>query len=906
VAQGAPKTLGQFEITGELGRGGMAVVFKGYQPSLDRHVAIKTLPADRTDNREMVSRFKREVSTMVALNHTNVVQIIDSGEEQGLHYYAMEFVDGPDLKGLMKEGLTIDQAFDISLQICDGLGYAHKKGMIHRDVKPANVLWETSTGLAKMADFGIAKDVSMVTLTGTDVGMGTMNYMAPEQKQQARDVDHRADIYAVGVVIYEMFTGGKLPMGRFKMPSELTPGLPKALDDVVAKCLETLPEDRYDSLAEVREGLVAARAAVSASGSERLLSIRDAAEKTLTAVAGKGQGGVVLGLCLVVGLLFTALAGGAYYVLVVRQGGEVASNGEEEPSPTESESPRPSESPKPTASESPKPTASESPKPTASESPKPTASETPKPTASETPKPSPTQQPRPSPSAARLSPEQVDLIEQAEALVARLGRLEGQWGTLEEVKRAGDRRVIPQLIARLRDSGTRSDQGMLQDLLVKVRSQATSDLLDGRLEPRLKEAEEVLGIDEAKRGRLASEMLRVAEDYAEGKRLTRYSLLLEDLIRLELDAYEAQAQSAYALAYQRGQPGELSGPAGRIKAAKAAETDLARLEELKVAVSELHGVGVPEAPSSMERVGDLSFSAKTNQLEGISSICPGDGGGVAAIARDESGGAYLLLLRVSGGAIQIDARQQVGDKAYWVASAGRIGARSSFWVGENSSGIDEIRRYAFEINDGAIRPLDVQEQLRLELDEDEYLLDIASGVDGTLHLLSNKRVQVYFGPEDQRVKVGEVHVGDEFVALPVPRRVSPLLNGRVVVTGDERSRKDVMRGGLWNPSTQARYTYVPKRFDWRSGRGGQAVRSPGPGPCGVVGLGDSMLGVTYGVGGALVYFSRVTRSGTTVSGPEKSNFLVTDVALVRGVLFVTDQASKTMQLRKRLTAYTIR
>ncbi len=302
------QTLGQFAIKEELGRGGMAVVYKGYQQSLDRWVAIKTLPIELAADREMVSRFHREAEAMVSLNHTNIVQIIDKGEDKGCYYFAMEFVAGPSLKDMLKESeLSIDLLFEVSIQVCEGLGYAHKKGIIHRDIKPANILWETGTSLAKVADFGIArvnnKELEMITLTANNVGMGTMNYMSPEQKTDAKAVDHRADIYSLGVMIYEMFTG-KLPLGKFKMPAELNPKLPKKLDEVLSKCLETDPADRWQTMDELRAGLTEARA--QAKGGTLVRSVRDAAERTLTAMKGGGGGGKV-----VAGLLgCTVLLGG--------------------------------------------------------------------------------------------------------------------------------------------------------------------------------------------------------------------------------------------------------------------------------------------------------------------------------------------------------------------------------------------------------------------------------------------------------------------------------------------------------------------------------------------------------------------------------------------------------------------
>jgi serine/threonine protein kinase len=316
-ARGAPgprslvnQTLGQFQIKDELGRGGMAVVYKGYQPSLDRWVAIKTLPAEMTGDRDMVSRFHREAEAMVALNHSNIVQIIDKGQDQGLYYFAMEFVEGPSLKDLLKqESMSMDLLFDICVQVADGLAYAHKKGIVHRDIKPANILYEKTTGLAKVADFGIArvtnKEMDMITLTAQNVGMGTMNYMAPEQKTDAKAVDHRADIYSLGVMIYEMFTG-KLPLGRFKMPSQLNSKLPRKLDEVLAKCLETDPADRFPTMEALREELQLAREAAKGGGTI-VRSVRDAAERTLTAMGAEGGKGKLFACC----FAFLLLAGGA-------------------------------------------------------------------------------------------------------------------------------------------------------------------------------------------------------------------------------------------------------------------------------------------------------------------------------------------------------------------------------------------------------------------------------------------------------------------------------------------------------------------------------------------------------------------------------------------------------------------
>ncbi|MCW8139805.1 MAG: serine/threonine protein kinase, partial [Planctomycetota bacterium] len=360
------ETLGQFQIKEELGRGGMAVVYKGYQPSLDRWVAIKTLPAEMSADRDMVSRFHREAEAMVSLNHSNIVQIIDKGQDRGLYYFAMEFVEGPSLKDLLKqETVSMDLLFDICAQVSEGLGYAHKKGIVHRDIKPANILFEKGTGLAKVADFGIArvtnKEMDMITLTAQNVGMGTMNYMAPEQKTDAAAVDHRADIYSLGVMIYEMFTG-KLPLGKFKLPSQLNAKLPRKLDEVVSRCLEADPEDRYATMDALRADLQQAREA--SKGGTLVRSVRDAAERTLTAVAGEQGGkGKLFACCLV---LLVGLGGGggafAYFDPLGLRGKQVAGGGG-----TTTETP-----PKPGTETPPKPGTETPPKPTTETPPKPT------------------------------------------------------------------------------------------------------------------------------------------------------------------------------------------------------------------------------------------------------------------------------------------------------------------------------------------------------------------------------------------------------------------------------------------------------------------------------------------------------------------------------------------------------
>jgi len=266
------KTLGPYRIVEELGRGGMAVVFKAHQAALERDLALKVLRPEVAANRELKSRFHREAEAIANLNHPNIVKVLDRGEADGLSYFAMEWIDGPTLKQVLEDAqISADQLFQIAIHTASGLAHAHAQGIIHRDVKPANVLWESETKLTKVVDFGIARvldpEAFMITLTQVNASLGTVDYMAPEQKVSAGEVDARADTYALGVMLYEMFVGFR-PAGRFKLPSEINPSLPTQLDEIVSRCLEPDPKDRYPNMNEVVNDL---KRAQSRFGSARYL-----------------------------------------------------------------------------------------------------------------------------------------------------------------------------------------------------------------------------------------------------------------------------------------------------------------------------------------------------------------------------------------------------------------------------------------------------------------------------------------------------------------------------------------------------------------------------------------------------------------------------------------------------------
>jgi predicted Ser/Thr protein kinase len=253
-----PEELGryfpQLEILELLGRGGMGAVYKARQKQLDRLVALKILPPDVGRDPAFAGRFEQEARAMAQLNHPHIVVLYEFGHADGLFYFLMEYVDGVNLRQLLQaERLSPREAMAIVPQICDALQYAHDHGIVHRDIKPENVLIDRR-GRVRIADFGLAKllgkEPAGDRLTHAVQVMGTPPYMAPEQYAQPLDVDHRADIYALGVVFYEMLTG-ELPVGKFSLPSKKF-RLDVRLDEIVLHALEKEPERRYQQASQVK------------------------------------------------------------------------------------------------------------------------------------------------------------------------------------------------------------------------------------------------------------------------------------------------------------------------------------------------------------------------------------------------------------------------------------------------------------------------------------------------------------------------------------------------------------------------------------------------------------------------------------------------------------------------------
>lgn len=248
--------LPQYQIEALLGRGGMGAVYKGRQISLDRPVAIKILSGALEDSDAgFTERFKNEARAMGKLNHPGIVGVYDFGQTgTGLLYIVIEYVDGTDVaKMIAKKGrLHTEHAMAITAHVCDALAYAHERSIIHRDIKPANIMVGYD-GVVKVADFGLAKMTKSGEsgLTQSGMVMGTLHYMAPEALTLGSAVDQRADIYAVGVMLYQMLTG-KLPQGMFEMPSLQVPGLDPRYDKIVTTAMRDDRELRYASAGALR------------------------------------------------------------------------------------------------------------------------------------------------------------------------------------------------------------------------------------------------------------------------------------------------------------------------------------------------------------------------------------------------------------------------------------------------------------------------------------------------------------------------------------------------------------------------------------------------------------------------------------------------------------------------------
>jgi serine/threonine-protein kinase len=264
---------GRYELLELVGKGGMSSVFRARDRLLDRTVAIKVLHPHLTADEEYVERFRREARSVAQVSHPNIVTVIDRGEDAGRQYIVFEYVDGENLKQLLERtgALPVRDALLLALQMARALSFAHQRGLVHRDVKPQNVLLNAD-GQAKMTDFGIARsiDVQGVTITGTV--LGTSEYIAPEQAR-GQQVDSQTDVYSLGVVLYELLTGGVPYEGEtfvtvaLKHVNEPTPSVlerrpdvPVRVSNAVERAMAKSPDERYGSMAELCDELEASLA----------------------------------------------------------------------------------------------------------------------------------------------------------------------------------------------------------------------------------------------------------------------------------------------------------------------------------------------------------------------------------------------------------------------------------------------------------------------------------------------------------------------------------------------------------------------------------------------------------------------------------------------------------------------
>ncbi len=279
-----PPTIGHLsevfpslEVIELLGAGGMGAVYKARQKGLDRLVALKILPDEFAHDVKFALRFAREARTLAKLNHPNIVSVFEFGNVQETYYFLMEFVDGPTLRDVISAGqLSPEEALAIVPHLCSALQFAHDNGVVHRDIKPENILLAKDGGIT-IADFGLSRmlgdERQSTALTDTHQIMGTLRYMAPEQLAGTRSVDHRADIYSLGVVFYELLTG-ELPIGRFELPSKKV-SIDVRLDEVVLRTLEKEPQHRYQAASEIKSDMDAI-----ASSDDGSLAVTQAVEPT--------------------------------------------------------------------------------------------------------------------------------------------------------------------------------------------------------------------------------------------------------------------------------------------------------------------------------------------------------------------------------------------------------------------------------------------------------------------------------------------------------------------------------------------------------------------------------------------------------------------------------------------------
>ncbi len=297
--------IGPFTIEKLLGAGAMGAVYRGVYNNTGRKVAIKIMLPGVAENKQAADRFRREVSLLKQFNHRNIVRLVYDDEHEGVLYYAMEYVQGESLDHTLgrRGRLSWEEVITLGQQLCDALQHAHEKGVIHRDLKPGNLML-LKDGTLKLTDFGIAKGLDLTQLTEANCTVGTASYMSPEQCRGERDLTFKSDLYSFGIVLYELLTGEKpfkadnvMDMfmmhvkGKFQRPLNLVPDLPKGLDILVCQLLEKKPEQRPRDAATVGQALIEVLEKIEARQSAGV----EAALKKTTAVEDRAAARSLLG-----------------------------------------------------------------------------------------------------------------------------------------------------------------------------------------------------------------------------------------------------------------------------------------------------------------------------------------------------------------------------------------------------------------------------------------------------------------------------------------------------------------------------------------------------------------------------------------------------------------------------------
>jgi len=257
IAKPSMPRVGDYVILSKIGQGGIAEIFRALQISLQREVAIKVLSPKYNHDPEVVKRFEMEAILIARLNHPNIIHVIDKGVHGNRYYFVMEYVDGTNFRTIINNpNIDLKVKIEMIISICKALEFAHMNGVIHGDLKPANILVDRQ-GNAKIADFGIAqlRDQINATMESSDTIMGTFAYMSPEQKLSSANLTRATDIYALGVILYEICCREK-PSEPFKLPSEINPTVPSSMDDIICRCLEQNPADRFPIVANLKDALM--------------------------------------------------------------------------------------------------------------------------------------------------------------------------------------------------------------------------------------------------------------------------------------------------------------------------------------------------------------------------------------------------------------------------------------------------------------------------------------------------------------------------------------------------------------------------------------------------------------------------------------------------------------------------